>query len=72
MLTALDDPGARGLDAHEAYLATEELRQIDAELAQIAGGGAARAAAAQRLGQEIAAGLGLAALATVLVVAALG
>jgi eukaryotic-like serine/threonine-protein kinase len=72
MVTALDDPTARSVDAREAYLATEELRQIDTALVQLSNGGAGRAAAAQRLGQEIAAGLGLAALATTLVLAALG
>ena len=46
--------------------------RIDAELAQIVGGAPGRAALAARLGQEIAAGFGLAALATVLAVAALG
>jgi hypothetical protein len=72
MLTALDDPTARSIDAHEARRAVAELNRIDVELAQIAGGAAGRAATARRLGQEIAAGLGLAALATVLAVAALG
>ena len=72
MLTALDDPTARSIDAHEASMAAEGLRLIDVALAQLANGGAGRTATAQRLGQEIAAGLGLAALATTLVLAALG
>lgn len=72
MLAALDDPAARSADLQEAQRAAAELGRIDAELAQIAGGATDRAMTAQRLGQEIAAGLGLAALATVLAVAALG
>jgi hypothetical protein len=46
--------------------------RIDHELAQIASGAQQRAAAAARVGQEIAAGFGLTALATALAVAALG
>jgi hypothetical protein len=72
MLAAVDDPAARGADAQEAQHAASQLSRIDMELAQIANGAAARAAAASRLGQEIAAGFGLTALATVLAVAALG
>ncbi len=72
MLAALDDPAARSADSHEAQQAADTLGRIDAELARIAGGAAGRNATAQKLGQEIAAGLGLAALATVLAVAALG
>ena len=72
MLTALDDPAARGADAQEAHLAAVQLNRIDIELVQISNGAAGRAAMASRLGQEIAAGFGLIALATVLAVAALG
>ncbi len=72
MLQALDDPAGRSADAREAQEAALALGRIDAELAQIAGGARGRAATAARLGQEIAAGFGLAALATVLAVAALG
>jgi hypothetical protein len=72
MLAAVDDPAARGADAQEAQHAASQLSRIDMELAQIANGASARAAAASRLGQEIAAGFGLTALATVLAVAALG
>ncbi len=72
MLAALDDPTARSADLQEAQQAVAALGRIEAELAQIAGGTAGRVVTAQRLGQEIAAGLGLAALATVLAVAALG
>jgi eukaryotic-like serine/threonine-protein kinase len=72
LLAALDDPVARGTDSLEAQRAAEQLHRVDAELALIAGGAAGRTVTANRLGQEIAAGLGLAALATVLAVVALG
>lgn len=72
MLQALEDPAGRSADANEARKAAQQLARIDGELAQIAGGAQGRAASAARLGQEIAAGFGLTALATVLAVAALG
>jgi hypothetical protein len=72
MLAVVEDPAGRGVDSREAQAAAAELERIDAELDGIAGGAAGRAAAAFRLGQEIAAGLGLIVLATVLAVAALG
>ena len=72
MLQTLEDPAGRSADAREAHEAALELARIDTELAQIAEGAPGRAAAAARLGQEIAAGFGLAALATVLAVAVLG
>ncbi len=72
MLHVLDDPGARSADVREAQEAAAALAGLDAELAQISGGSGGRTATATRLGQEIAAGLGLAALAVALVIAALG
>ena len=72
MLALLEDAAARGADAREAKRAAADLNRIDAELSQIATSSGDRFAAAYRLGQEIAAGVGLAALATMLVVAALG
>jgi hypothetical protein len=72
MLAVLEDPVARSADAREAQEAAEQLGRIDAELRLIAGGSAQRSSSAYRLGQEIAAGFGLVALATVLTVAALG
>ena len=71
MLTLLDDPVGRNADVREAQRVAAEIRRIDAELAQLAAGAAERAVIAGRLGQEIAAGIGLAALAAVIVVAAL-
>jgi hypothetical protein len=72
MLQLLEDPAGRSEDAREAQEAALGLATIDAELARIAGGAPGRAALAARIGQEIAAGFGLAALATVLAVAAFG
>lgn len=72
MLTVLEDPVGRSADARGAQAAEAELVRIDSELSDIAHGAAARSSAAFRVGQEIAAGLGLAALATVLIAAALG
>jgi hypothetical protein len=72
LLRVLDDPGARNADAREAQEAAAALAGLDTELAKISGGVADRTATGTRLGQEIAAGLGLAALAAALVIAALG
>ncbi|MEJ0017568.1 MAG: hypothetical protein WDN25_13575 [Acetobacteraceae bacterium] len=72
MLLLLEDPASRGADAHEALQAGQEVARIDAELVHIAGGAEERATTASRVGQEIAAGTGLAALAISLALAALG
>jgi len=72
MLALLDDPTGRDADAREAQQAAAELARIDAELAQIAAGAAARSGLAGRIGQEIAAGLGLATLAIMLAAVAFG
>jgi hypothetical protein len=72
MLTVLEDPAGRSADAREALEAADQLGRIDAELRVIADGSSQRSLSAYRLGQEIAAGFGLVALATVLAVAALG
>jgi len=72
MLMVLEDPAGRSADAREALEAAGQLSRIDAELRVIAGGSSQRSLSAYRLGQEIAAGFGLVALATVLAVAALG
>jgi hypothetical protein len=72
MLQLLDDPKARSADLREAQEATAALAGLEAELAQINDGSEGRTATANRLGQEIAAGAGLAALAVALVIAALG
>jgi hypothetical protein len=72
LLATLDDPQARRSDQQEVQRATAQLAQLDALLARLAAGGPARAEQARRLGQEVAAGIGLSALAMLLVIAALG
>jgi hypothetical protein len=72
MLALIEDPTGHAADAEGAEQARQELARIDGELAEIDRGGADRAMAAARTGQEIAAGLGLAALATALILAAVG
>ncbi len=72
LLNLLDDPQARRNDEHEVQRAAGDLGRLDAMLAQLAAGGPARAERARRLGQEVAAGIGLSALAMLLVIAALG
>ena len=72
MLALIDDPGALARDAQGAAQAAQMLARADAELHRLANGAAERAELARRLGQEIAAGSGLAALVAVLGFAALG
>jgi len=72
MLALLEDPPGRSADAAGARLAAEELNRINGELAAIAAGAPERRSAATRLGQEIAAGAGLLALAVMLGLAVLG
>ena len=71
MLALLEDPASRNADTREAQQAADQFQAINAELARIADGGPGRAATAHRLGQELAAGLGLAVLAGMLALAAL-
>jgi hypothetical protein len=72
MLSLIEDRPARDRDREEAMRAVDQLAGIDAELGRLRGNKAGRADLAYRLGQEIAAGLGLAALAGVLTTAAFG
>lgn len=72
ILTLLLDPAADEMDFEGLRVARVELDLMDAELRGIAEGGRHRAAFAARLGQEIAAGVGLAAAAITLILAALG
>jgi hypothetical protein len=72
MLALIEDPNGHAADAEGADQATAELARIDSELAGIDQGGALRALAAARTGQEIAAGVGLTGLALALIAAALG
>jgi len=72
ILALLQDQAGHAADSEGLRAAHAELDGIDGELRGIAGGGGRRAAIAARLGQEIAAGIGLAAVATTLILAALG
>jgi hypothetical protein len=72
ILELLLDQAGHAADSEGLRVARAELDQIDAELREISGSGQKRAAFALRLGQEIAAGMGLAAIATTLILAALG
>jgi hypothetical protein len=72
MLALLEDPPGHLADAQAARLAAAELQQIDIELQLIATRGDERGHAAERIGQEFAAGVGLAALAAALIMTALG
>jgi hypothetical protein len=68
---ALDDPGARRADAEGAAAAHAEIAAIEAELAAIADGAAVRRAQARAMGEQAAAGIGLAAfLAAAMLIAA--
>jgi hypothetical protein len=72
MLAAIEDPAAQAADAQGAEQARAEIGAIDAMLQAVADGVAARAEYAQRLGQELAVGAGMTALAGALVALALG
>ncbi len=72
ILALLDDPTALQADAEGLQNALARIGEIDAELAQIAAGSTERAALAERIGREFAAGATLAALTATLVAAALG
>lgn len=72
ILALLEDPAGRNSDANGAKLAAAELNRIEAELRSIAAAAVERSSTADRIGQEIAAGVGLAALATMLTLAVLG
>jgi hypothetical protein len=72
LLALLDDAQARRNDEYEVQQAARDLARIDTALVILASGGPARADQARRLGQEVAAGIGLSVLALLLVIAALG
>lgn len=72
MLAALEDPEARTRDAEGMRQAEAAIKRIDAELNALAEAAGARAETALRLGQEIAAGIGLAAVASTLLLLAFG
>jgi hypothetical protein len=72
MLALLEDPAGRTIDATGAKLAAAELNRIEEEMRAIDAGAQDRSNTASRVGQEIVAGVGLVALATMLVLAVLG
>ncbi|MGH7043440.1 MAG: hypothetical protein ACREFY_15120, partial [Acetobacteraceae bacterium] len=72
MLALLRDPSSRLADERGFLAATQEMARIDAALAALETGAPGRAALARQWGQELAAGVGIAALAAVLGMAALG
>jgi hypothetical protein len=72
ILEVLDDQAGQTEDSEGLHAARVELDGVDFELAGIEESGPRRVAVAVRLGQEIAAGVGLAVIATMLVLTALG
>jgi hypothetical protein len=68
----LEDHAGHEADSEGLHAALADLARLDAELHDIADGGRRRGVLAARLGQEIAAGIGLAAIATTLLLAAMG
>jgi hypothetical protein len=71
VLRILDDPDGLAADERAYNDAQASIRRLDARLAGLQGNGEARAETARRLGQEISAALGLAALAGTAVAAVL-
>jgi hypothetical protein len=72
ILALLADSAGQAADSEGLRAARAEVSRLDAELRGIAGGAPRRAAQAGRMGQEIAAGLGLLAVTVTLILAALG
>ncbi|MGC8475809.1 MAG: hypothetical protein ACP5NP_05595 [Acetobacteraceae bacterium] len=72
MLAVLRDPRMREADATGYAAASAECARIDAALAALTDGGAGRAALSRRLGQELAVGIGIAALTAALGMALFG
>jgi hypothetical protein len=72
MRALLEDVAEQAADTEGLRVAESSLARLDAELLALTMGGARRSAHAARLGQEIAAGIGLAAIAATLILAAMG
>ena len=72
MFALLQDTASLEVDRSEVQAVESELARLDLALKGIEGGSQARAAMASRIGHEIAAGLGLTALALALLAAAFG
>jgi hypothetical protein len=62
VLGVVANPALQLADEREAQIADAAVRRIDAELASIVAGSESRAAAARRIGQEVALGVGTMAL----------
>lgn len=72
ILNLLEDPPGHAIDSDGLRMAIADLGRLDAELRDIAESGRRRSAIASWWGQEVAAGIGLAAIAITLILAALG
>jgi len=72
MLAVIEDPAGRAADAGEAEQAAQTSARLRQELEAVTQGAAVRAESARRLGQELAVGGGVAALAVALAMVALG
>jgi eukaryotic-like serine/threonine-protein kinase len=72
LLGIVDNPAARAADAEGHAAALDVVRRLDARIAALAGGGDIRRDTALRLGQEVSAVLGLAALVASIVAVAVG
>ncbi|MGH7155663.1 MAG: hypothetical protein ACREF3_17185, partial [Acetobacteraceae bacterium] len=72
ILAVIQDATERDLDTRESQAAASELVWINAEIGRIEHETSSRAELAQRWGQELAAGVGLAAVAIALIAAMLG
>ncbi|MDQ2803891.1 MAG: hypothetical protein M3Y41_14905 [Pseudomonadota bacterium] len=71
MLALIQDPSSRSEDAREADAVAAQLAHINAELERMERAGESRADMARHLGHEIAAAVGLAALAASVALAVL-
>ena len=72
MVAILEDEDAREQDAQEAAIATQEMARLDRVLADITTSSELRRALGVQLGREAVSGFGLAALAIMLLLQALG
>ena len=72
ILQLLEDPPGHESDTEGLRIAIADLHRLDTELRVIAAGGKTRSAIALRIGQELAAGAGVAVIASTLILTALG
>jgi hypothetical protein len=71
ILNLLEDPPGHAIDSEGLRMAIADLDRLDAELRDISEGGRRRSAVASWWGQEVAAGIGLAAIAITIILAVL-